>query len=274
MNERSPRNFFSMFAQCFATTRNAHVFVSFELLRQCIISVFSLFRERKKGWFAFSCPFHFIRIINVIVSRWYLLRNCNLAWEIDRKTGKKKIIVRFFPPLGVNIDARSESVSINWSSKRANLNVLSDSCIGKMSVPPIDNRFVSYLTRESRDADGPLSLWKFLGGGGVCVANSPDRWFRNSSGGYVSLVVILIFEWIHQLSLTVLLFFYSWILLSNKRRNLRRKRRILITKPSVHYYHYYYQTLVRSKVVNFFFKSVYIFSKNRLTLLDGSNGSK
>lgn len=172
---------------------------------------------------------------------------------------KKKIIVRFPPPpLGVNINARSESVSINWSSKRANLNVLSDSCIGKMSVPPIDNRFVSYLTRESRDADGPLSLWKFLGVRGcVCVANSPDRWFRNSSGGYVSLVVILIFEWIHQLSLTVLLFFYSWILLSNKRRNLRRKRRILITKPSVHYYHYYY--LVRSKVVNFFFKSIYIF---------------
>lgn len=28
-------------------------------------------------------------------------------------------------------------------------------------------------------------------------------------------------------------------------------------KPSVHYYHYYY--LVRSKVVNFFFKSIYIF---------------
>lgn len=47
------------------------------------------------------------------------------------------------------------------------VNVLSDSCIGKMSVPPIDNRFVSYLTRESRRRRAIVSL-KIPRGRGVC----------------------------------------------------------------------------------------------------------
>lgn len=100
--------------------------------------------------------FHFVRIIKSsrAISK-NLARDCiDLLYRMGNRPSSppktEKIIIRFFPRCKCN--ARSE-VYLKLIVEKSNLgcvNVLSDSCIGKMSVPPIDNRVVSYLTGESR----------------------------------------------------------------------------------------------------------------------------